>query len=340
MRGTYLMRGLAILISSVLLPALFSCADGIAVRSFNPEADGKPIYNAVCYGPHRDGQRPGGKGPSAPELLEDLRLIQPHWNLIRVYGSAEFAETMLSVIRENDLDIKVMLGAWIAPEEDSPDAAAANEREIAQAIRLAGEFPSIVAAVSVGNETQVFWSGHRTGLDILIGHVDRVRESVSVPVTVADDFNFWNKPESRKLSSRIDFITMHAHPMWNGQLLDGALGWLEERVAEVQALHPSRKIVIGETGWATSVHDEGEQGELIIGSPGEEEQKFFYDTVREWASAGGRTVFFFEAFDENWKGGDHPAEVEKHWGMFRADRSPKAAMIEEDPVGQEEPRDR
>ena len=34
----------------------------------------------------------------------------------------------------------------------------------------------------------------------------------------------------------------------------------------------------------------------------------------------------FEAFDENWKGGDHPAEVEKHWGLFRADRTPKAAM--------------
>jgi exo-beta-1,3-glucanase (GH17 family) len=37
-------------------------------------------------------------------------------------------------------------------------------------------------------------------------------------------------------------------------------------------------------------------------------------------------TFFFEAFDEKWKGGTNPAEVEKHWGLFRADRSPKAAM--------------
>ena len=35
---------------------------------------------------------------------------------------------------------------------------------------------------------------------------------------------------------------------------------------------------------------------------------------------------YFEVFDENWKGGEDPAEVEKHWGLFRADRSPKAAM--------------
>ncbi len=36
--------------------------------------------------------------------------------------------------------------------------------------------------------------------------------------------------------------------------------------------------------------------------------------------------FYFEAFDENWKGGDHPDEVEKHWGLFRADRTPKAVL--------------
>jgi exo-beta-1,3-glucanase (GH17 family) len=37
-------------------------------------------------------------------------------------------------------------------------------------------------------------------------------------------------------------------------------------------------------------------------------------------------VFFFEAFNENWKGGAHPAEVEKHWGVFFENRSPKAAI--------------
>ena len=31
-------------------------------------------------------------------------------------------------------------------------------------------------------------------------------------------------------------------------------------------------------------------------------------------------------FDENWKGGAHPAEVEKHWGLYRADRSAKLAV--------------
>ena len=37
-------------------------------------------------------------------------------------------------------------------------------------------------------------------------------------------------------------------------------------------------------------------------------------------------VYFFEAFDENWKGSDDPFEPEKHWGIYKADRSPKLAM--------------
>jgi exo-beta-1,3-glucanase (GH17 family) len=91
-------------------------------------------------------------------------------------------------------------------------------------------------------------------------------------------------------------------------------------------MHPGRLVVIGETGWATSAIDEGQQGELIKGRPGEAEQKLFYEAVRDWAGSEREIVFFFEAFDENWKGGTHPAEVEKHWGLFRADRSAKAAM--------------
>ena len=54
-----------------------------------------------------------------------------------------------------------------------------------------------------------------------------------------------------------------------------------------------------------------------------EQQARFHAGLRAWADSAGVTTFFFEAFDENWKGGDHPDEVEKHWGLWRADRSPK-----------------
>jgi exo-beta-1,3-glucanase (GH17 family) len=306
------------------------------VRPFHPAADGPGTVSAICYGPHRDGQRPGGPSPSAEELREDLRLMLPHWKLTRIYSSSGFAETLLSVIREDGEEFKVILGVWIDVEEQRDSsgvvleqhaqAAAANRREVDAAIRLANEYPDIIAAVCVGNETQIFWSAHRSPLDILIGHVRRVRAGVAVPVTVADDFNYWNKPESRTLAAEVDFVMMHAHPMWNGLQLEGALEWLQNQLAAVQGVHPDRYVVLGETGWATSVHSEGEQSRLIKGRPGEAEQQQFYDAVRNWAETERLTVFFFEAFDENWKGGPHPAEVEKHWGLFRSDRSAKAAI--------------
>jgi len=59
-----------------------------------------------------------------------------HWSLIRLYGAAGPAETILDLIREERLDMKVMLGVWIEPETalddsgtaavESPTARAAN----------------------------------------------------------------------------------------------------------------------------------------------------------------------------------------------------------------------
>lgn len=275
--------------------------------------------NAVCYGPHRDGQRPGGSAPTAAQLAEDLRLMAPWWSVMRIYGASEFAETLLEAITAEDHPMQVVLGVWIGPDSDA-------DREIEAAIRLANAYPHIVSAVCVGNETQVSWSAHRIPIDDLIAAVRRVRPAVEQPVTVADDYNFWNKPESRAVVAEIDFVTMHAHPMWNGVQLDDALTWLEEKLAEVETLHPQATVILGETGWATSVAGHGEQADLIRGRPGEAEQARLFTALRLWARTHQRPTFWFEAFDENWKGGDDPAEVEKHWGVFRADRTPKAAV--------------
>jgi exo-beta-1,3-glucanase (GH17 family) len=46
----------------------------------------------------------------------------------------------------------------------------------------------------------------------------------------------------------------------------------------------------------------------------------------EWSEAEDIPVFFFEAFDESWKGSQEPLEPEKHWGLFKIDRTPKLAV--------------
>jgi exo-beta-1,3-glucanase (GH17 family) len=308
-------------------------------RPFRPLEDERWIGMAIAYGPHRDGQSPGGASPSREELREDLLLMSKHWRLLRLYGAIGPAGTILDVIREEKLDMSVVLGVWIAPEarfdekgqvlEKLAEARASNEREVAEAIRLAAAYPEIVSAIAVGNETQIFWSAHRVPQDLLVGYVRHVRAGTSVPVTTADDFNFWNKPESRSVARELDFVMTHAHPLWNGRQLEDALAWTKGVVAEVQSVHPDHLIVLGETGWATQRHTVGEQATLMKGKLGEDEQKAFCDAVNAWTNAERIPIFFFEAFDENWKGGEHPDEVEKHWGLYRADRTPKKAMAPE-----------
>ena len=310
----------------ILLAPLGACgggggADAPGSRTLEITPGGRWPGNAVCYGPHRDGQEPGGATPSPAQLREDVRLMSRHWGLLRVYGAAEFAADLLEAIRAEAPAMKVMLGVWIEPADE-----AANCREADAAVALANAYPDIVVAVCVGNETQVHWAAHRCPPEQLLRHVRRVRAAVSVPVTTADDFSWWLTPASRAVAAELDILTLHAHPMWNGRQLDEALPWLEAQIDSIAARHPDRTLVLGETGWATSAADHGEQARLIRGTPGEGEQAQFLAAVTAWAQERRLPVFWFEAFDENWKGGDDPAEVEKHWGLYRADRTPKAAL--------------
>lgn len=306
-----------------------SSEDKLVLREFSPVLEGKWIGQGISYGPYREEESPGGLQPTREELTEDLNLLSQHWNLLRMYGAGETAEEVLKTIHEKRLPFKVMLGAWIVPEESSANpllSKEANKMEIAAAIRLANAFPEEVIAVSVGNETQVFWSDHRTPPEELIRHIREVRSATSVPVTTADDFNFWNKPESKQIADEIDFIVTHIHALWAGLELPQAMKWTEKIYGEVKKEYPDKMVVIGEAGWATQVHSEGEQAKLIKGEVGESEQQQYYEQFTEWARENKICTFYFEAFDEPWKGGPHPNEVEKHWGLYRVDRTPKKAL--------------
>lgn len=293
------------------------------------------LGDAVAYGPHRDGQRPGESSPTVAQIREDLAILAQRWRLVRIYGASGTGDTVLAAIRASRLPIRVVLGLWLTAEDrrDStgrvlerfPAARAANLRELAAAVRLAREHPDAVAAIAVGNETQVAWSHNRVPQERLIEVIRQVRARTTVPVTTGDDYNFWNKPESRAVAAECDFVFVHLHPLWNGASLDGAVPWIESQLAAIRAVHPGREVVIGETGWATQRHDEGDQGRLMKGALGESEQTLFIRELRSWLARTRVTTFTFEAFDENWKGGADPADVEKHWGLHRADRTPKPA---------------
>jgi exo-beta-1,3-glucanase (GH17 family) len=289
------------------------------------EVDGRWIGNGIAYGPHRDGQWPGGPGPSEAQLREDLAILVPRWSLWRMYSADGTTEAVLRLLRETKAPVRVILGAWIAPE-DTDAAREANRTEVAAVIRLANAFPGQVVAVNVGNETQVDWSAHRVPATLLVRYLREVRAATSVPVTTADDFGFWVSPGSDAVAAEVDFLMVHVYAMWNGKQLDEAVPFTREKLAEVARRHPDRPIVLGELGWATRKGTEGDQAKLIKAPPGEEQQKAFRDALLAWTTRDRIANLYFEAFDENWKGGPQPDEVEKHWGLFRADRTPKKAV--------------
>lgn len=294
--------------------------------TLRPFMDGA-AFRGISYGPFREGQAPGGPNPSRDQIAEDLRILAPDWDAVRVYSSQAPTQTILSVIREEALPLKVMLGAWIAPDDP-----AANAAEVASAVYLAGAFPDVVAAVSVGNESQVDWSAHQSDPAVLQAALRVVRANVAQPVTTADDYNFWNKPRSHEIADEVDFIVLHAYAMWNGRSLDEAVPWTADTVAAIRAEHPGLPVVLGETGWATGLNPEGDEVQYIKAPAGADEQARFYAAFVAWAEQDGLPFFYFEAFDEPWKGSGDPREVEKHWGLYWVDRTPKPAIS-----GQERP---
>ena len=305
-------------------------------RPFIPFAGDRWIGQGISYGPHRDGQRPGGPGPTRAQILEDLELLKGRWSLLRLYASDGPSPEVLALIREARLPFQVLLGAWIAPESKAgaagqpptplPEAREANRAQVAEAVRLANAYPDVVLALVVGNETQVEWSAHRVDPQVLVGWLREARRGTALPVATADDFGFWLRPESDVVAREVDFLVTHVYAMWNGKPLDEALAFTQQKYGEVSRRHPGVPNVLGEAGWATRKHVEGEQATLIKAPAGEGPQRTFYEAFTAWVVRERITSTWFEAFDEGWKGGPHPDEVEKHWGLFRADRTRKAAL--------------
>jgi len=335
-----------------LLQELAAITVAVTVGAFLPIASDSPAADdtrqslgdllagevmAVAYSGFREGQHPdrgeGAVNPSAAEILEDLEILVAHgFRLIRLYDSGENSAETLALIRQHDLPLKVLLGIWLDAEvsnhegcpwldEPIPDATLAanvlrNEAEIGRAIELAERFPAIVVAINVGTEALVDWNDHMVPVDQVIGYVRQVKAAVEQPVTVADNYLWWIR-DGAALAAEVDFLGVHTYPQWEGKTIDEALAYTIENVEGVRSALPGKPIAILEAGWATTAEEFGERAS-------ETSQARHFHELREWARAEHVTVFFFEAFDEPWKGDPaQPLGAEKHWGLFFVDRSPK-----------------
>ena len=296
---------------------------------------------AMAYSGFREGQHPdrgdGAVNPSDEEILEDLQILTDYgFGLIRLYDSGENSRSTLELIREHDVPIKVLLGIWLRAEisnhegcawldEPIPDEELAantleNLAEIKRGIDMANEFDDIVVAVNVGNEALVEWNDHMVSLENVIAYVREVKAAIEQPVTVADNYEWWIK-DGAPLAAEVDFIGVHTYPAWEEKTIDEALAYTIENMEGVRAALPGKPLAILEAGWATTAIEFGDRAN-------EAAQTRYYNELKDWATGTNTTVFFFEAFDEPWKGDpNNPQGAEKHWGVFFVDRTPKQVML-------------
>lgn len=334
-----------------LLPLLCLClAACTTIQSTQSETPGMthhPSSNlvagevmAMAYSGFREGQHPdrgdGAVNPSRAEILEDLQILDDHgFHLIRLYDSGENSRMTLELIREEGLPIKVLLGMWLdaevsnhegcpwltepIPEEELAANKLKNAAEIDRGVALANEFSDIIVAVNVGNEALVSWNDHMVPLDQVIAYVRDVKARIEQDVTVADNYEWWAQDGAR-LAAEVDFLGVHTYPVWEERGIEEGLSYTLENMQKIHDAFPGKPVAILEAGWATTASEFGDRA-------GEEQQKRYYEEMLSWGTKTNTTIFFFEAFDEPWKGDPNdPWGAEKHWGVFFVDRTPKLVM--------------
>ena len=300
---------------------------------------------AVNYSPYRTSRNESELGSEVitpANVLQDLRLVQSTGiGSIRLFSSRAFARTVLEVIRDNNLDLKVQLGTYPNPIT-GPAAEADNIAELDAGIALANAFPNIVLTVSVGNETMVEWSTHKVPVADMARYIKYVRDAIQQPVTTNDNFLFWASVP-KAIAEVVDYAAVHVYPFLDTFYNPTAYDWRQKQVPEAERAQAmidatvaeaksqferarqglvrlnlgAMPMLIGETGWA-AVDTAGGPNLAFRAHP--VNQKLYFDALQLWAQEGRRDVqgpkaiFYFQAFDEPWKQGDDG------WGLFNTRR--------------------
>ncbi|MGB5394123.1 MAG: glycosyl hydrolase family 17 protein [Lutimonas sp.] len=294
-----------------------------------------PFGNAICYSGFRQDQQPGGVYPSYDEIKEDLLILKRNWKYLRLYDCDEHAEIVLEVIKKEKLDFNIMLGAYIVAEMNNfgcpwgvtysenqlKKNKEINKSQINKLIHLANEYPDIIFCLSAGNETCVDWTDHYVPVKSVIQYVQMIKKGAKQPVTFCENYVPWSD-KLKDLVEVVDFISIHTYPVWEYKHIHDSLNYTKENYYSVAHKYPNKPVVITEAGWATNSNGKGIDQEHVS----EENQEIYYNDLVNWTSKEKILTFIFEAFDEPWKGSPEPTEPEKHWGLFKVDRTPKEVM--------------
>ncbi len=244
-----------------------------------------------------------GYFPSASEINEDLALLEGKAYAVRTYTVESTMENVPLLAAAHQLN--VMLGAWIGENSEL------NKQEIRRLIRVYRENHESIIRVIVGNEALL--RGDQT-VEQMIGHLERVREEVWAPISLAEPWHIWLKyPE---LVEHVDFIAVHILPYWEGIDVDRAVDYVVSRYEQLKAAYPDKEIIIAEVGWPSNGRTRQDASATLAN------QTTFLRRFLAIAEREHYTYYVMEAFDQLWKR-QIEGEAGTNWGVYDTDREPK-----------------
>jgi len=174
---------------------------------------------------------------------------------------------------------------------------------------------------AVGNE----------GAEMLMGFINDTKTmlsnmSVSLPVGNSDAGAYFNT----LVLEDVDYGMANVHPWFANVSIDQAAGWTWSffeinNVDFAATLSNKPSMSIAETGWPTNSSNAGNESNGPSNAS-EANLQIFLDTFVCQANANGTEYYFFEYFDEIWKGEEFGG-VEGYWGLFYANRTLKNIVI-------------
>jgi exo-beta-1,3-glucanase (GH17 family) len=291
-----------------------------------------PYGKAICYSGYREGQSPLAKVyPTYEEIKEDLLILEKDYDYIRMYDPSIHAQTTLKVIRDHKISLKVMLGIDLLGEISNPECEwggiltdheikaniSYNEFSLRKLIELAHEYEDIIVAVSAGNEAVPEWNENLVSPKRVLYFVNELKKHTNQLVTYCENFYYWI-PKLKEVAEACDLISIHTYPAWLNKDISIALSVSQNDYQEISNFYKDKQVIITEAGWPTA-SSRGIDSKLAT----LENQKKYLEEMRKWSEDQKIIIFFFEAFDEPWKGSNDQNEPEKHWGLYDVNRKVK-----------------
>ena len=294
---------------------------GFSVAGGPPVFSSKPM-SVVAYSPYRDGQAPGGAQPSMAQVREDLELLKPFVDGVRVYGT-DGANSYIPALCD-ELGIDLHIGAWI----DGIDSDEPNVHALATVVKA--NHPSIKTAI-VGNEVLARSAKNLVTEARLIELINIFKADIAgttptYKIAAADTYPQWMMKRPN-LAAAVDIVIWHTYGWWSGVDIDNAFTVVSGRYDDMLKEYPGKPLILGETGWP-SMYDRMSTDKTTTAVGNEANQAKFYKEALLGMRARNLPMWMFSAIDEQWKGTSGEGAVGAYWGIWTTARQPKAAVAE------------